>query len=327
MPRPEIPPGARRELVDALHDLHHRAGWPSLRTLAKHAGCSHTTVSATFSSPKLPTWGVLELLVEAMDGDVDFFRHLWLAATAPVTEGHASAITIAGRRAELAACRRHLETGTGLLLVIGEAGIGKTRLVATAASSDDMFVASASCLPLSTEAPLMPVVDLLRSVHDSDGGQWLEKAFSECPDYVPASLSRLLPELAPWSNPADDDDEWARERQLAAVRAVLTALGNQRPLALVVEDLHWADSSTLDLLEHLVSRGPGVPIVGTFRVDDLATDARVEDWRARVVRRPEVEILELGPLTLSDTAEQLSLLLGRVADDDLVQRIHRRAQG
>ncbi len=327
LPRPEIPPGARRELVDALHDLHHRAGWPSLRTLAKQAGCSHTTVSATFSSPKLPSWGVLELLVEAMDGDVDFFRHLWLGATTPSTEGHAAAVTIAGRRAELAACRRQLETGTGLLLVLGEAGMGKTRLVTTAARTDDRFVARADCLPLSTEAPMMPVADLLRSVYDVDGGQWLEKALSECPDYVPASLSRLLPELAPWSDGAGDDDEWARERLFSAVRTALTSLANQRPLALVVEDLHWADSSTLDLLEHLFSRGPGVPIVGTFRVDDPATSPAAEEWRARIARRPQVEILELGPLTISDTAEQLSLLLGRVADDALVQRIHRRAQG
>ena len=83
LPRPEIPPGSQRELVDALHDLHHRAGWPSLRVLAREAGCSHTTVSRVFSSTRLPTWGVLEVVVEALDGDVSEFRQLWLAATAP----------------------------------------------------------------------------------------------------------------------------------------------------------------------------------------------------------------------------------------------------
>ena len=83
LPRPDVPAGPRRDLADALHGLHHRAGWPSLRTLAHEAGCSHTTVSAVFSSPKLPSWGVLELLVEAMDGDVPDFHDLWLAASAP----------------------------------------------------------------------------------------------------------------------------------------------------------------------------------------------------------------------------------------------------
>src|SRR6188472_3122539 len=66
LPRPDLPPGPQRDLVDALHDLHHRAGWPSLRAMAKQAGCSHTTVSKVFSSPQLPAWGNVELLVEAM---------------------------------------------------------------------------------------------------------------------------------------------------------------------------------------------------------------------------------------------------------------------
>jgi len=76
LPRPHVPPGPQRELVDALHELHHRSGWPSLRVLAREAGCSHTTVSSVFSSARLPSWGVLELLVEAMGGNVEEFRRL-----------------------------------------------------------------------------------------------------------------------------------------------------------------------------------------------------------------------------------------------------------
>src|SRR3954452_21149026 len=82
LPRPDLQPGPHRDLVDALHDLHHRAGWPSLRVLAGAAACSHTTVSAVFSSPRLPSWGVLELLVEAMDGNVADVQQLWLDASA-----------------------------------------------------------------------------------------------------------------------------------------------------------------------------------------------------------------------------------------------------
>ena len=55
LPRPDLPPGPHRDLVDALHGLHHRAGWPSLRVLAREAGCSPTTVSVVFSSPRLPS--------------------------------------------------------------------------------------------------------------------------------------------------------------------------------------------------------------------------------------------------------------------------------
>ena len=62
LPRPALT-GPARALNDALHDLHHRAGWPSLRALAREAGVSHTTVSNTFSRATLPSWGTVELLV------------------------------------------------------------------------------------------------------------------------------------------------------------------------------------------------------------------------------------------------------------------------
>src|SRR4051794_6826125 len=190
LPRPEIPPGSQRDLVDALHDLHHRAGWPSLRMLARDAGCSHTTVSAVLSSSRLPSWGVLEVLVEAMHGDVPQFRRLWLAASTPEATSAGADLLIAGRRPELTAGRRHLEEGTGLLLVTGEAGMGKTHLVGTASTlvAGSTFVAAGSCLPLSSQVPLLPVTDLLRATHEADAGQWLKDALADCPPYVAGSL-------------------------------------------------------------------------------------------------------------------------------------------
>ena len=174
LPRPDLEPGPQRDLNDALHALHHRAGWPSLRNLGRDAGCSHTTVSHVFSSPKPSRWGVIELLVEAMGGDAAEFHDLWLSASSPES-AHCGCrpYAIAGRKTELATVRRHLETGAGLLLVTGEAGIGKTKLVSTAVAlvAPDVFVATGSCLPLSSEAPLMPVADALRSVYESDGAQ------------------------------------------------------------------------------------------------------------------------------------------------------------
>ena len=55
LPRPDLAAGPHHDLNDALHDLHHRAGWPSLRTLARMTGVSHTTVSKAFSTVTLPT--------------------------------------------------------------------------------------------------------------------------------------------------------------------------------------------------------------------------------------------------------------------------------
>ena len=125
LPRPEVPPGPRRDLVDALHALHHAAGWPSLRVLAREAGCSRTTVSRVFSEPRLPSWGVLELLVEAMGGDTTRFHDLWLAASTPDATRSVTELGSPAARPSSAALRRHCGTGTGLHMVTGEAGMGR----------------------------------------------------------------------------------------------------------------------------------------------------------------------------------------------------------
>jgi len=72
--KPDMATPAARRLVDALHELHHHAGRPSLRDLGRQVGVSRTTVGAAFSEPRVPRWGLLELIVEALGGDVDEFH-------------------------------------------------------------------------------------------------------------------------------------------------------------------------------------------------------------------------------------------------------------
>ncbi|MFC7726023.1 ATP-binding protein [Nocardioides sp. GCM10028917] len=316
---------------DALHALHHRAGWPSLRNLASDAGCSHTTVSHVFSSPKPTRWGVIELLVEAMGGDTAEFHDLWLSASSsgPSTLDK-GASAIAGRKTELASVRRHLESGAGLLLVTGEAGIGKTKLVSTAVAlvATDVFVATGSCLPLSSDAPLMPPADALRSVYESDGGRWLGEALSKCPPYVLDSLTLLVPELAREDVPAlPTRDTWAGQRLFAAVEATLRALAAGRRLGLLIEDLHWADTATLDLIEHLAGRGTDIPVLGTWRVDDPTIDRSNLKWFTRVRRSSSVRSLPLAALSPAETCDQLALLTGQAPAAGFVEGIFRRTQG
>ncbi|KRF34219.1 hypothetical protein ASG94_15975 [Nocardioides sp. Soil805] len=315
-----MPPGAQRDLVVALHDLHHRAGWPSLRTLARETGVSHTTVSKAFSSPSLPPWGTLELLVEAMRGDTQLFHALWLAASTADASSVPHAPAIAGRTAELAAVRRHLDGGVGLLLVAGEAGIGKTTLVAAAARASDAFVATGRCLPLAMEVPLLPVADCLRSVLETDA-TWFAEAVAACPPQVADALAALVPEASPRAPTRPDD----RLLMTTAVASTVRALARRRPLALLIEDLHWADPGTLDLLEHLLGRELPLPFVGTWRSGDTSTAERSDDWFTRVRRLPRTHVVPLGPLSRTETVEQLRLV--GVVSPDQVDRIHARSQG
>jgi len=327
LPRPDLPSGPHRDLNEALHGLHHRAGWPSLRALARAAGCSHTTVSHVFSSPRLPRWGVLELLVEIMDGDVDEVRRLWLAASEPETADAPTAAPLAGRRAERDVVRRHLAGGSGLLLVVGEGGIGKSALVSAAAGdAHQVRLVVGRGLRLSSDIPFLPVAAALRAAFAVEDGAWLASALSAAPAYVTESLTRLLPELDGDGRSPAPDDGWSRQRLMSAISLVLRGLCELHPAAFLVEDVHWADPATLDLLEHLTVHDPGVPLVATTRGDDPTVAATNREWVHRLRRTGAVDVVELGPLTLTETGRQVELL-GGPTDADRVARIYRRTRG
>jgi tetratricopeptide (TPR) repeat protein len=155
LPKPDLPEGPVRVLSDRLHELHHRAGWPSLRLMAREVGCSHTTIAAAFSDRRVPRWGLLELIVETLGGDAETFHGWWLAATGaavgpnrpstalpptgpepppprPPRQLPASVPGFVGRECELAAMDDLLardRDGPRVAVVVGTAGVGKTALV------------------------------------------------------------------------------------------------------------------------------------------------------------------------------------------------------
>ena len=320
--QPELEPGPHRDLVDALHRLHHEAGRPSVRAIGRRAGCSHTTVFHLFTHPRLPAWSLLEVVVPALGGDPADFRDLWLAATADGARHlPPPARAIAGRRAELLVVRRHLEAGGGLLVVTGEPGIGKTTLLAAAAQQVSTFVARSCGFPLLSDAPFAVVSDALRRVWLVDEGRWLGEALARCPDFVPPAMARILPEIGlPGS---DVEDRFATARLFAAIESTLAALTALRPLALVVEDLHWADPSSRGFIEGHVVGGRGVPIVGSLRTGE---SPEADEWLART-RREAALVLNLSPLTRKETREQLRMLVGPRLRRGDVERVHLLGQG
>ena len=138
LPQPAVPEAPLARLFERLHELHHRAGWPSLRTMAKEIGCSPTTVSVAMSQPRLPRWGMVELIVETLGGDVEEFHGLWLAAsgtaarpalTEPVIPRQlpGTVSMFNGRETEFAQLDAALASRAGLVIA-GTAGVGKTAL-------------------------------------------------------------------------------------------------------------------------------------------------------------------------------------------------------
>lgn len=239
---------------------------------------------------------------------------------------------LAGRHRELRVVK-HAITGTAdraALLVVGEAGIGKSRLVAAAATDAahaDVTVLTGWCLPLSGGLPYLPVADVLRGLADVDSGRLLTGALAECPDLVRDEVSRLLPglEAAATSHPVASDDGWRRRQLLDALRHLMCAAAVVRRIAIVIEDVHWADPATLELLDYLLVPGhaTGVPMVVTCRIEE----APPTDWMERVQRNRRVDRLDLLPLTLAETAEQIELLVGERPAPSFVEATFRRSEG
>jgi tetratricopeptide (TPR) repeat protein len=144
---------------------------------------------------------------------------------------------------------------------------------------------------------------------------------------VRTSLGRLVPELDVERAVPPPEDPWGLETLFAAVASILGALAAARPLALHLEDVHWADRSTLDLLTHVAGSPRQVPLVLTWRSGDPDVLSTHAEWLSRTRWTPGVTTVELAPLTLAETAEQLRLLTGTTPDADAVAHTHARSQG
>lgn len=234
-----------------------------------------------------------------------------------------------GRAAELNVVASAIAGGTSTkaLLVSGEAGIGKSRLLREATALDcHVRILRAACLPLTVDMPLLPIAEALRTAIALDSG-WVEDALDSCPAFVRDAVGRVLPELADGTpDLPPTGDPWWLQRLMTGIRSLLAAMAGSRPLCVVIEDLQWADSTTLDYLEMTLS-DPGHGWILSWRSDDPATPQRTDDWRSRVSRLPTVGALELSPLSKQETAAQLLSLTGRPAVPTVVEEIFRRGQG
>ncbi|HXD59126.1 MAG TPA: AAA family ATPase, partial [Thermoleophilaceae bacterium] len=212
----------------------------------------------------------------------------------------------------------------------GEAGVGKTRLVeetAARAREKEVRVLIGSCVELGGEGlPFSPLVDALRSLirvtppDELDG--FLGPARFE--------LARLLPELDPdtalMTLPPGDT---GNARLLELVLGVVQRLAADRPLLLVIEDLHWADRSTLDLVALLVRalRGVRVLLVVSFRTDELHRDHPLRPLVIEWERLRTVQRLDLERFGREQVARQLEAILGSAPDRAMVDLVYERSEG
>jgi len=266
---------------------------------------------------------------------------------------------VVGRDADLAMLAGRLERALGgrrqLVFVAGEPGIGKTTLVdsfvASISATRHILVAHGQCVEqYGAGEPYMPVLEALGRLGRGAGGEGFVQTLKR---YAPTWLVQL-PALM-----SDTDVEAvqrraegaSRERMLRELVEGLEAISEAAPLVLIFEDLHWSDSSTIDLLAALARRREPARlcIVGTYRPADVALTAHpLRAMKQELQLHGHCEELALDFLTVTavgeyqarrfprhDFSDELTRLLHRTTDgnplflvnavDDLIARGHIRA--
>jgi DNA-binding SARP family transcriptional activator len=237
-------------------------------------------------------------------------------------------------QSELSAALARAVVGTRqVVLVGGEPGIGKTSLTAVVARMVEQVggVALYGRCP-EVGAPYQPFVDAL--------GHYLQFApRDELEAYVTTSggeLTRLVPLLAhrvpEAPQPLPSDPDTGRYLAFTAATALLAAAASRRPVLLVLDDLHWADDSTLALLRHLVraTGGQRLLILGTFRTNEVNPDHLLADTLAALWRETGVSRIELTGLSSDEVFELCQVAAGSSLDDqarDFVDELQRDTGG
>ena len=244
-----------------------------------------------------------------------------------------------GRTAELEMLSEAFDTARAgsawAVLLGGEAGVGKTRLLNEFATrvhdqtgspqGDGPRVLVGGCLELSAAGlPYAPFTAVLRHLVRDIGADGIAALM---PGGTTRDLGRLLPGLG--EAPADPDPDSGRVRLFEQMLTLLERLAAQSPVLLLIEDAHWADRSTRDLLAFLVRNlhGARVLLTITYRSDELHRTHPLRPLLAELSRVDTVTRFELSRLSQPQVADQLAGILGHAPDQALIQEVFGRSSG
>ncbi|MFJ9806992.1 AAA family ATPase [Streptomyces sp. NPDC101158] len=236
-----------------------------------------------------------------------------------------------GRAGELTALTEALSRATAgepqALLVGGEAGVGKTRLIEEfldAACAQGAVVALGGCVEIGADGlPFAPFSTALRALH-----RRVPEELAAAAEGHEGELSRLLPELGdPAGHEPAAEDATARLFELTV--RLLERVAADRTVVLVLEDLHWADASTRHLLAYLfrtLHRGR-IVVVATYRADDIHRRHPLRPLLAELDRLRSVRRVELARFTRAEVHRQLTGILAAEPDPGLLDEVFERSDG
>ncbi|MFF9057281.1 AAA family ATPase [Streptomyces sp. NPDC014882] len=248
---------------------------------------------------------------------------------APVENRSVSPVFV-GRTGELDtlndALRRAAAGEPQALLIGGEAGVGKTRLVeefAAAADRRGAVVAVGGCVEIGADGlPFAPFSTALRALRRALPDDLAAAAAGQ-----EGELARLLPEVGETSGGRHDEESMARLFELTA--RLLERVAADRTVVVALEDLHWADASTRHLLSYLLRtlRTGRLVVLATYRSDDIHRRHPLRPLLAELDRLRTVRRLELARLTREEVGRQIAGILAAEPDPAQVDDIFERSDG
>ena len=224
-----------------------------------------------------------------------------------------------GRDAEIATLLAGVDAARdrrpSTILVGGDAGMGKTRLLTELVARSEDRILWGGCLPMGERGvPYLPLIEMFRSLQDAER----------------ESLPQALEGLVPRGRAETSGRAASRAQLFQSVLDVFEDLASHSALIIVVEDIHWADRSTRDFLDFLIGllRNQRILVVASFRTDDLPSPHPLRTQLAEWLRRPSVTRLDLRPLP---PEEGLRLIAPLISDSgasrDQAMRLVERAEG
>ncbi|MEV5840440.1 BTAD domain-containing putative transcriptional regulator [Streptomyces sp. NPDC051985] len=249
----------------------------------------------------------------------------------PITErtaGASAADRLVGRAEELAVVRHAVESAlagsTGLVLVEGEPGVGKTRLLEEAgaeANRQGALVVWGRCLPGDGTPSMWPWAEVIGALLDE--GQDAARQ-----DWQAGELGRLVTPRGSDRTTPVLPDSGGRFRLFEEAVVLVRQVAARRPVVLVVDDLQWADAASLDLLGHLTARLPGgTAVIGALRDRAPVPSPELGRMLAAASRLPEHRRIPLGPLGRAEVAELVRRETGQDPGPGTTRLIHTRTAG
>jgi tetratricopeptide (TPR) repeat protein len=239
--------------------------------------------------------------------------------------GHRSTRALVGRADELASFDALVAArdrrSAHFVVVSGEPGIGKTRLLAefcARAGEAGRLVLEGTATEYEREVPFAVLVDALDDYLGSLHPRLLERLGVE----RLAELARALPSLAGYRQD-DATLEAERYRLHRAVRALLELLGSQQPVVLALDDVHWVDGASLELLLHLVRHPPRADALLVVAFRPVQVDAQLSTQLAATSAGEDATLVSLGPLSEAEIAA----LLGNEPGDRRSCMLYRQSGG